>query len=65
MFHYAYCICNCRLPDPDPALLALSIFQRRLVVTNVPAAYVIQVEFQSVDPDRAAQIANAWRMRSL
>ena len=28
-------------PDPDPALLALSIFQRRLVVTNVPATYVI------------------------
>ena len=45
-------------PDPDPALLALSIFQRRLAVTNVPGTYVIQVEFQSVDPERAAQIAN-------
>lgn len=45
-------------PDPDPALLALGKFQHSLVVTTVPLTYVIEVQFQSVDPERAAQIAN-------
>ena len=45
-------------PDPDPAWLALGKFQHSVVVTTVPLTYVIEVQFQSVDPERAAQIAN-------
>ena len=46
-------------PDAEPALLALEVFEKRLTVSPVAGTYVIEVEFQSVDPERAAQIANA------
>src|SRR5262249_51994775 len=38
---------------------ALRVFERQLTVTHVPMTYVIEIEFRSIDPDRAAQIANA------
>ena len=37
----------------------MNAFERRLTVSRVGLTYVIEVEFQSIDPDRAAQIANA------
>ena len=38
---------------------AVHVFQDRLTVSRVGLAYVIEIRFQSIDPDRAAQIANA------
>lgn len=38
---------------------AMDTFARRLTVTRVPQSFIIQIEFQSYDPERAAQIANA------
>ena len=38
---------------------AMGAFTRRLTVTRIPQSYIIQVYFQSYDPERAAQIANA------
>ena len=48
-------------PKTDSALeqRALAVFEKRLSVTRIGMTYVIEVEFQSIDPDRAAQIANA------
>ena len=46
-------------PDAEPALLALGVFEKRLTVSPVVGTYVIEVEFQSIDPERAAQIVNA------
>jgi polysaccharide biosynthesis transport protein len=38
---------------------ALLEFEDRLTVTRVGITYVIEIKFQSINPDRAAQIANA------
>ena len=38
---------------------ALAVFEKRLVVSHLPGTFVIEVDFQSTDPSRAAQIANA------
>jgi succinoglycan biosynthesis transport protein ExoP len=38
---------------------AVGVFEDRLTVGRVGMAYVIEIRFQSIDPDRAAQIANA------
>ena len=38
---------------------ALEAFEKRLTVGRLGMTYIIEVEFQSIDPDRAAQIANA------
>ena len=38
---------------------ALAVFEKRLAVGHLPGTYVIEVDFQSLDPSRAAQIANA------
>jgi polysaccharide biosynthesis transport protein len=37
----------------------LNVFESRLAVSRVGATYIIAIEFQSADPDRAAQVANA------
>ena len=38
---------------------AVDTFARRLTVTRVPQSFIIQIDFQSYDPERAAQIANS------
>ena len=38
---------------------AVHVFEDRLTVSRVGMTYVIEIRFQSIDPDRAAQIANA------
>ena len=38
---------------------ALAVFEKRLAVGHLPGTYVIEVDFQSLDPSRAARIANA------
>ena len=38
---------------------ALEKFQRRLAVKRLGLSYVIEIDYQSVNPDRAARIANA------
>jgi polysaccharide biosynthesis transport protein len=38
---------------------AVAAFERKLKVSRVGYSYAIEVTFQSLDPDRAAQIANA------
>jgi polysaccharide biosynthesis transport protein len=38
---------------------ALRVFQSRLTVGRLGLTYIIEIEFQSTDPDRAAQIADA------
>ena len=43
----------------DPTLSVLQAFEGRLTASRVEDTSVIKVEFQSTDPDRAAQIANA------
>jgi succinoglycan biosynthesis transport protein ExoP len=45
--------------EADLTRRALRAFERQLTVTHVPMTSVIEIEFQSIDPDRAAQIANA------
>ena len=37
----------------------LRAFQKRLTLTRLPGSSVIEIKFQSTDPQRAAQIANA------
>jgi polysaccharide biosynthesis transport protein len=44
---------------PDPKLRALGIFAKQLIVFRVGITYVIEIEFRSTDPNRAAQVANA------
>jgi polysaccharide biosynthesis transport protein len=41
------------------ALKALRAFESHLTVSRVGATYAVEIEFQSTDPNRAAQIANA------
>src|SRR5262249_8447700 len=43
----------------DLARRALTVFQNRLTVRRVGLTYVIEINFESTNPDRAAQIANA------
>jgi polysaccharide biosynthesis transport protein len=38
---------------------AEGIFQKQLTVSRVGATYVMEIGFRSIDPDRAAEIANA------
>jgi polysaccharide biosynthesis transport protein len=38
---------------------ALTVFEKRLTVSRLGMTYVIEVEYQSTSPDRAAEIANA------
>jgi len=38
---------------------ALSVFQSRLKIQRVGITYAIEIDFQSLNPDRAAQLANA------
>ena len=38
---------------------AVHVFEDRLTVSRVGMTYVIEIGFKSIDPDRAAQIANA------
>lgn len=45
--------------DIDGRRLALAIFQGKLGVSRISVSYVIEIAFNSRDPDRAAQIANA------
>ena len=45
--------------DPEPALRALEVFEKQLTVGSVAGTYVIEVDFQSFNPERAAEIANA------
>jgi succinoglycan biosynthesis transport protein ExoP len=45
--------------ETEPAMRALAVFEKRLAVGHVPGTYVIEVDFQSLDPSRAARIANA------
>jgi polysaccharide biosynthesis transport protein len=44
---------------PDPELRALGIFEKQLIVYRVGLTYVIDIEFRSTNPNRAAQVANA------
>ena len=46
-------------PETEPAMRALAVFEKRLAVGHLPGTYVIEVDFQSLDPSRAARIANA------
>ena len=43
----------------DERRLALALFQSRLGVSRVSVSYVIQITFNSRDPEKAARIANA------
>ena len=45
--------------EPDLTRLAVQAFEHQLTVYRVGVTYGIAIEFQSTDPDRAAQIANA------
>jgi polysaccharide biosynthesis transport protein len=45
--------------EPDLTRLVVPAFEHQLTVNRVGATYGIAIEFQSIDPDRAAQIANA------
>jgi succinoglycan biosynthesis transport protein ExoP len=45
--------------DPDLTRRAMDAFEHQLTVSHVGMTYVIEIGFQSIDPDRAAQIANA------
>lgn len=48
-------------PTPDDLIMqrALSAFHSRLKVQRVALTYAIEIDFDSLSPDRAAQIANA------
>ena len=37
----------------------MATFSRRLTVTRLPQSFIIQIDFESYDPERAAQVANA------
>jgi succinoglycan biosynthesis transport protein ExoP len=45
--------------EPDLTRLAVQAFEHQLTVSRVVGTYGIAIEFQSTNPDRAAQIANA------
>jgi succinoglycan biosynthesis transport protein ExoP len=45
--------------ESDTVDRALAVFERRLKLKRVGLTYAIEIEFQSQDPVRAAQIANA------
>jgi polysaccharide biosynthesis transport protein len=45
--------------EPDLTRLAVQAFEHQLTVSRVGVTYGIEIAFQSTDPDRAAQIANA------
>ena len=51
---------NFNTPNSKSALeqLALEVFEKRLSVSRLGMTYIIEVEFQSTDPGRAAEIAN-------
>jgi succinoglycan biosynthesis transport protein ExoP len=48
-------------PESGPDLRGhiLQVFKNRLTAARLGTSYVIEIQFQSNDPDRAAQIANA------
>jgi succinoglycan biosynthesis transport protein ExoP len=46
-------------PDTQTARSALGVFQSGLSVWRAGLTYAIGIDFQSLDPDRAAEIANA------
>jgi succinoglycan biosynthesis transport protein ExoP len=50
-----------RKPKSESALTqrAVQAFEHQLTVSRVGGTYIIEIDFQSIDPDRAAQIANA------
>ncbi|HTV28339.1 MAG TPA: polysaccharide biosynthesis tyrosine autokinase [Xanthobacteraceae bacterium] len=50
---------NAPSPDFRRMQTALTTFESRLSVTRVGLTYAINIDFQSYNPDRAAQIANA------
>jgi succinoglycan biosynthesis transport protein ExoP len=43
----------------DLSRRALTVFQKRLTVRRVGLTYVMEISFESLNPDRAAQVANA------
>jgi polysaccharide biosynthesis transport protein len=45
--------------EAEPAVRALAVFEKRFAVSHLPGTFVIEVVFQSTNPSRAAQIANA------
>ena len=45
--------------ERDLTETALRAFQKHLIVSRLGASSVIEIQFTSTDPDRAAQIANA------
>jgi polysaccharide biosynthesis transport protein len=45
--------------NSDLTQVAVRVFEDRLTVSRVGMTYVIEINFKSFDPDRAAQIANA------
>ena len=45
--------------EPDLTQRAVQAFEHQLTVSRVGATYAIQIGFQSIDPDHAAEIANA------
>jgi polysaccharide biosynthesis transport protein len=45
--------------EPDLTRLVVQAFEHQLTVSRVGVTYGIEIEFQSIDPNRAAQIANA------
>jgi succinoglycan biosynthesis transport protein ExoP len=45
--------------DPDSQERALAVFIKRLAVNHVAATYIIDIQFQSTNPGRAAELANA------
>jgi polysaccharide biosynthesis transport protein len=45
--------------EPDLIQRAVQAFEHKLTAFRVAGTYAIQIGFESVDPDRAAQIANA------
>jgi succinoglycan biosynthesis transport protein ExoP len=45
--------------EDDPVQRALSVFSKRLKIKRAALTYLIQINFQSVDPVKAAHIANA------
>lgn len=45
-------------PEPSPIRYALENFQRKLLVKRVGTTYIIAMDFDSTNPERAAQILN-------
>ena len=46
-------------PESETMRRTLRAFQNRLTISRLGLSYTIEIEFQSTDPDRAAQIADA------